>query len=155
MMKMKHIFSKHFILIICLCFSAILGAQNDQNQQKGIAVKGYDVVAYFSKNATKGNTTYQLKYKDLIYRFSSETNKNLFHSNPSKYVPEYGGWCAYAMGKDGSKVDIDPETYEIRNGKLHLFYNKFGTNTLDLWIHEGADKLKANADLNWKQLSKK
>ena len=129
--------------------------QNLQNESKRIAVKGYDVVAYFSNKTIKGSENYQLKYKDVIYRFSSVENKNLFAANPSKYAPQYGGWCAYAMGKDGSKVDIDPETFEIRDGKLYLFYNKFGTNTLELWIKENPEKLKSNADVNWKKLSQK
>lgn len=139
-----------FAQLICLCSYA----QNNLNHYKNLAVKGYDVVAYFSNQTVKGSTTYQLKYKELIYRFSTEENKKLFDANPAKYVPQYGGWCAYAMGKDGSKVDINPETYEIRGGKLYLFYNKFGTNTLDLWHKENPETLKVKADKNWKEIYK-
>ena len=56
-----------------------------------------------------------------------------FASNPAKYEPQYGGWCAYAMGHDGSKVEVDPETFKIINGKLFLFYNRFFNNTLKTW----------------------
>lgn len=144
-------------IIFTILILSILGlaAQNIFNSKKGIAVKGYDVVAYFSGNVIKGDADFSVKHNDLNYRFSTEKNKELFTNNPSKYIPQYGGWCAYAMGKDGSKVDIDPETYEIRDGKLYLFYNKFGTNTLDLWINENTSELKVAADKNWENVKSK
>lgn len=142
---------KNLFFILYLSFTIGLFAQQEQNSDKGIAAKGYDVVAYFSNQTLEGKIEYQLKYRDLIYRFSNESNRNLFKANPSKYAPQYGGWCAYAMSKHGSKVDINPETYEIRDGKLYLFYNKWGTNTLESWKKEGPDKLKIQADLNWKK----
>jgi len=52
-------------------------------------------------------------------------------------------------------VKIDPETYEIRDGKLYLFYNSWGVNTLDLWNKEGAEQLRIKADENWKSIGKK
>lgn len=74
-------------------------------------------------------------------------------ASPEKYEPEYGGWCAYAMGESGEKVKIDPETFKIVNGKLYLFYNFFFNNTLKDWnIDEKHLKLKA--DKNWKMLIK-
>lgn len=151
MKKMKKI-----IVAILVVFGALsLLAQNIHNSKKGIAVKGYDVVAYFDNGAVKGTEQFTVKYKDLMYRFSSESNKIKFLASPIKYMPQYGGWCAYAMGKDGSKVDINPETYEIRDGKLYLFYNKFGTNTLHLWSQENPTQLKAKADKNWAVVSSK
>ena len=59
------------------------------------------------------------------------------------------------MGAKGSKVSVNPETFEIRDGKLYLFYNRGSTNTLDLWIEQGAEELKAKADKNWKKISSK
>ena len=56
--------------------------------------------------------------------------KEVFLKNPTNFEPEYGGWCAYAMGDSGEKVTINPETFKIINGKLYLFYNAFLTNTL-------------------------
>jgi len=77
-------------------------------------------------------------------------DKEEFKKNPSRYEPQYGGWCAYAMGKDGSKVEVDPETFKIIDGKLYLYYNKFFNNTLKSW-NKDEPNLKAKADVNWKQ----
>ena len=59
------------------------------------------------------------------------------------------------MGAKGSKVPVNPKTFEIRDGKLYLFYNKGNTNTLDLWTTEGAEQLKVKADKNWKKINNK
>jgi hypothetical protein len=83
-----------------------------------------------------------------LYYFSSAENKEAFKRSPSKYEPEYGGWCAYAMGKNGEKVNIDPETFKILDGKLYLFYNKYFNNTLTDW-NKDETNLKKKADANW------
>jgi hypothetical protein len=87
----------------------------------------------------------------VYYHFSSPENKKEFRKNPSKYEPEYGGWCAYAMGAKGEKVSIDPETFKIINGKLYLFYNSFFNNTLKSW-NKDETNLKAKADVNWENI---
>ena len=74
--------------------------------------------------------------------------KEEFKKNPAQYEPQYGGWCAYAMGDSGEKVSIDPETFKVLDGKLYLFYNKFFNNTLKSWNKDEA-KLKKSADANW------
>lgn len=122
------------------------------NLDGDIGIKGYDPVAYFTEHkAIKGNKGLSVFYKGVIYNFSSVANKELFKAGPSKYEPEYGGWCAYAMGKNGEKVSVDPETFKITDGKLYLFYNKFLTNTLKDWNKNEAT-LKKNADANWPKL---
>ena len=64
------------------------------------------------------------------------------------YEPAYGGWCAYAMGDSGDKVEIDPETFEVRDGKLYLFYNRLFTNTLPKW-QKNEPILQRKADQSW------
>ena len=61
------------------------------------------------------------------------------------------GWCAYAMGAKGEKVEVDPETFKIVDGKLYLFYNKFFNNTLESWNKDEA-RLRSNADKNWSKI---
>jgi hypothetical protein len=80
-------------------------------------------------------------------------NKEAFKSNLVKYEPAYGGWCAFAMGDNGEKVSVDPETFKIVNGKLYLFYNKYFTNTLTSW-NKDETNLKRKADANWPKLLK-
>lgn len=122
------------------------------NLDDGIAIKGYDPVAYFTQNkAVKGSKDFAVYHQGVTYYFSSAANKESFKANPSKYEPEYGGWCAYAMGEKGEKVSVDPETFKILNGKLYLFYNKYFNNTLKDWNKNEAT-LKKNADANWPKL---
>jgi YHS domain-containing protein len=119
---------------------------NDNN----VAIKGYDPVAYFKKNtAVKGSESLSVYHQGVIYYFSSVENKEEFKKNPSKYEPEYGGWCAYAMGAKNDKVSINPETFKILNGKLYLFYNRGGNNTLTKWNNDESS-LRSKADVNWK-----
>lgn len=122
------------------------------NIQKGAAAEGYDVVAYFSNKALEGSSKFVTQYEGATYRFSSETNLKTFKANPQKYLPAYGGWCAYAMATKAEKVSIDPETFEIRNGKLYLFYNAFFSNTLESWKEENPNELVLKANKNWLQI---
>ena len=116
---------------------------------KQLAIKGYDPVSYFTEGKAKeGKETFVATYQGINYHFTSAANRDLFKTNPSKYEPQYGGWCAYAMGNDGSKVEVDPETFKINNGKLYLFYNKYFTNTKKSWDKDEA-RLMKNADANW------
>ena len=113
------------------------------------AIQGYDPVDYFARNkATKGTAQYTYNYNGIIYRFASAENLAVFKKAPDKYEPQYGGWCAFAMGNDGSKVEVDPETFRIHDGKLYLFYNKFFNNTLKTWLKSEPD-LRKKADNNW------
>ncbi|HWA34356.1 MAG TPA: YHS domain-containing (seleno)protein [Cyclobacteriaceae bacterium] len=124
--------------------------QKNFNLENQLAIQGYDPVAYFEAHkAVKGKPSLSHNYEGVTYYFSSPENKKLFTDNPAKYEPQYGGWCAYAMGATGEKVEIDPETFKIVDGKLYLFYNKFFTNTLPKW-NSAEQELKVKADKNWK-----
>ena len=147
---------KNTITILLLVFTTSLFAQKQHYfVKKGAVAKGYDVVAYFDNEAKQGSKKIATEYDGVKFYFSSEENLKKFKKNPTKYIPQYGGFCAYAMGVKGDKVSINPETFEIRDGKLYLFYNSWGTNTLDLWTKEGADQLKEKADQNWEKITTK
>ncbi len=117
--------------------------------KSGLAIQGYDPVAYFTQNkAVKGTKEFAVVADGVTYYFSSQENKALFKAGYSKYEPQYGGWCAYAMGASGEKVEIDPETFKIVNGKLYLFYHSWTNNTLNKW-NKDEQALKTKADANW------
>lgn len=119
--------------------------------KSSLAIEGYDPVAYFKTNkAIKGKKELSVNHQGAVYYFSTTENKEAFFNNPSAYEPQYGGWCAYAMGKNGEKVDIDPETFKIINGKLYLFYNSFFNNTLTSW-NKDENNLKTKAEVNWQK----
>ena len=144
---------KNTILVLLITFTASLSAQKNYFTKKGVVAKGYDVVSYFNNEAKQGSKEISIEHDGVKFYFSSQKNLNAFQKKPTKYIPQYGGFCAYAMGAKGSKVPVNPETFEIRDGKLYLFYNKGNTNTLDLWTKEGADELKTKADNNWKKIT--
>jgi YHS domain-containing protein len=115
----------------------------------GLAIKGYDPVCYFTANkAVKGSESIALTTEGATYHFATTQDRDLFKANPEKYAPQYGGWCAYAMGANGDKVNIDPGTFELLNGKLYLFYNQYFNNTRKTWDKD-VKNLKAQADIHW------
>lgn len=152
---------KKIFLILLLVFStSIAFAQSvskriaGYNLENKIAIQGYDPVAYFKQSkAVKGKKELVASFEGVFYQFSSLSNKEIFLKNASSFEPQYGGWCAYAMGSAGEKVEINPETFKIIDGKLYLFYNAFFNNTLKSWNKEEAS-LKAKADSNWKKIIK-
>lgn len=145
---------KKLILFSVLLVSVTVFAQEPLrkkhfNLENGLAIDGYDPVAYFKQGkAVKGKKDLAVFTQGATYYFSSIENKELFKVDPSKYEPVYGGWCAYAMGAKGEKVEVDPETFKIINDKLYLFYNKFFNNTLKDWNKDEIN-LHAKADANW------
>ena len=150
---MKHI-------IICLLLITGIGfssnaqpalRQKHFNLATGVAISGYDPVSYFKNKPAKGSSTYSYTYDGVVYHFANAQNLATFKQNPSGYEPQYGGWCAYAMGNTGEKVEVDPETYKIIDGKLYLFYNHFFNNTLKTW-NKSESQLKPKADANWQKL---
>lgn len=145
-------------VIVFVVFSSLLAYSQNAlrtkhfNLENGVAIQGYDPVAYFTQNkAVKGEKKFSASAEGVIYYFSNAANKALFIKDYKKYEPQYGGWCAYAMGANNEKVEIDPETFKIVDGKLYLFYHTWTNNTLTKW-NADEKKLKINADKNWLKL---
>lgn len=149
---------KKLIVLIVAFLSITATAQtvakrtSEFNLEKKVAIQGYDPVAYFKQNkAVKGKKELTSNYEGVTYYFSSQANKEAFLKNPSGFEPQYGGWCAYAMGSSNEKVEINPETFKITDGKLYLFYNAYFNNTLKSWNKDELS-LKKKADANWKKV---
>ncbi|MGB3210872.1 MAG: YHS domain-containing (seleno)protein [Desulforhopalus sp.] len=98
----------------------------------GLAMQGYDPVSYFSGIPLTGKLEFTATHGGITYRFASQKTMNQFVSEPDKYIPAYGGWCAWAM-LDGEKVDIDPERFKVIDGINYLYYDGFWGNTLKKW----------------------
>ncbi len=87
------------------------------------AIQGYDPVAYFTDSKpVKGTSEHVYSYLDQSWHFVSKEHLELFKSNPEKYVPQFGGYCAYGMSR-GYKAQTDPDAWTIAEGKLYLNYN--------------------------------
>ncbi|MBX2944407.1 MAG: YHS domain protein [Cyclobacteriaceae bacterium] len=121
------------------------------NIVKGVAIYGYDPVSYFEGKPVIGKAELKWEYNGVVYQFASTSTLSQFKASPEQYEPAYGGWCAFAMGDYGEKVKVDPLTYKITDGKLYLFYNFWGNNTLNEWNKNEA-KLRANGDKNWQKI---
>ncbi len=115
------------------------------NAEKGVALKGYDPVAYFTGGAAvKGKEELSYRWSGTIWRFSSEDNRTLFTLKPEAYAPQYGGYCAYAMSR-GLIADISPTAWAVVGGKLYLNNNGFAHQ---LWNTDRTENIVA-ANQNW------
>ena len=112
-----------------------------------VMMKGADVVTYFTKNAyTQGNPSIKSSYENVTFYFSSAENKTLFDKDPTRYLPEFGGYCAngvvYSIPWGG-----DADAFEMINGKLYIFGGKGSHDAFMLNV----PKNRALADKYWKE----
>ncbi len=148
--------SKAFLLLsFSLTLVVSYGQTHQWNSQKGFIAQGYDVVSYFDNKPQEGNDKFMAEHGTAKFKFSSKENKDKFVADPEKYSPQYGGYCAYALAKKGEKIKINPKAFDVREGKLYLFYKAYFNNALEKWLEEGPEKLKPKADANWSKLNKK
>lgn len=142
-----------YFLSFMLLVPFMAQAKISYNDESKFGIHGYDAVAYLTdKKAVAGKENISSTYDGVTYLFSTASNKEKFALEPLKYIPAYGGWCAYAMA-DGEKVDVDPKTFKIIDGKTYLFYNGLWGNTLEKWnVKESSFKTKA--DSSWEKLIK-
>ncbi len=146
------------ILLILIIITAACSSSSDEPKDatynvEGVAIDGYDPVAYFEQGeARKGTQNESAIHEGLTYYFSSTKNRLLFQEDPQKYLPEYGGWCAYAIAASSTKMEPDPTMWQIEDGKLQLFYDDWMTSltgSLKEEWNENPVEYKSKADKNW------
>lgn len=116
----------------------------------GLAIKGYDPVAYFEQGGPRaGLSKFTVQHSGVRWQFSSAANKAKFEQNPGKYMPAYGGYCAYGVAQ-GYLVKIEPGAWSIRGGKLYLNYSQSVQRT---WS-KSPDAYISKADVRWPKLIK-
>jgi YHS domain-containing protein len=155
---MKTIKTIMMVIITSLVINALSAQEVFTNQEK-VANNGYDVVNYFTSNsAERGNKEFSEVYKEAIYYFVNMEHLQMFRKDPKKYLPQFDGYCSFAVAKMNQKVPVDPKTFRIDDGKLYLFYNDFWEgkpfNTIVPWINDEA-ALENLAVENWKTLKNK
>ena len=151
-----HLSFRLLTTLLGLFFSISAIAQADEparrrnfNTENGVALREFDPVSYFnSSRPLKGNSKLYHNYKGITYYFVNAENLEEFKKSPDKYEPAYGGWCAYTVGLTGERVKVNPVTYKIINGKLHLFYNFNSDNRLLKW-NKDEKKFISSANRNW------
>jgi len=118
------------------------------NSSLGIVADGYDVVAYFTlRQATKGTEQYSYQWLGSEWHFVKSEHRDMFINNPIKYTPQYGGYCSSGMSK-GYLVPVDPETWQIVDGKLYLHFSKRARSK---WSQNRETNI-ATADTQWEKI---
>lgn len=155
------------LLILCLPLWSLLapaGASQEARPgldkyrlEKGLALAGHDPLSYFAEfggEPVRGSADWTLTHRGVLYRFSSEANRQAFAAAPERYEPAYGGWCAHAMSMD-QRVAPDPTLFRIQDGRLLLFSKGglFGGNRRDAWVKEGPSQRRTLADGHWQAFS--
>lgn len=124
----------------------------------GLALEGYDPVSYFDGRPLRGRPDFAATFDGVRYLFASSENRERFEQRPEGYVPEYGGWCAFGMGTDGlgmelpqERYPVDPEAFEIVDGKLYLFYHSPTFDALQHWRRD-RESIRGRAAEAWARL---
>ncbi len=115
----------------------------------GLALEGYCPVAYFAVNKpVRGKPEFASIHDDVTYHFVSADAKEAFDANSEKYVPAFGGWCAFGMAVS-DKFPIDPTNFKIVDGKLLVFLKNRNVDALELWNDGNERELLKNANAHW------
>ena len=141
------------VLIVLVCFvllAAPLATATQLFERKGLAIDGYDPVAYFTeRKPMKGVPEFRADYQDSTFQFVSADHRDRFAADPEKFVPQYGGYCAYGTAK-GYKAKIDPEAFTVVQGKLYLNYSDAVQTR---WLSDIPGYIQ-KADANWPEVQK-
>jgi YHS domain-containing protein len=140
-----------FLIVLGFGLAGHLHAQAQNLEKSGRALQGYDPVAFFTKGKpVKGDPNISSKINGATYYFASVEDKQLFDKTPAKYVPQFGGYCAYGVSK-GDLVKIEIDAFQIVEGRLLLQYDK---GIRDKFNKDTKGNLQT-ADANWPTVSKK
>lgn len=138
------------VLLLGLATTAIAGKVDPVYQHGGLAIRGYDAVAYYQQSApVKGSSQFSYQWRGATWLFANAENRDRFQAEPDRYAPQYGGYCAYAVSK-GRTASIDPEAWKIVDGKLYLNYSK---GVQRKWEQDVPGNI-VKADKNWPDLHK-
>ncbi|WP_240482138.1 YHS domain-containing (seleno)protein [Ruegeria marisrubri] len=114
----------------------------------GAAVSGYDAVAYFmTGQPVMGDPDISVMWKGVVWRFVSQKNREAFEANPRAFAPQFGGYCAYAVGK-GYLMSADPTAWRIVDGKLYLTHS---AEVADMWQEDIPGNIVL-AEQHWPQV---
>ncbi len=119
----------------------------------GVALEGYCPVAYFAvSKPVRGKPEFASTYNGVTYHLVSADAKKAFDRNPEKYIPAFGGWCAFGMSVQ-DKFPVDPTNFQIVNGRLMVFLRNKNIDALDLWNQGDEAELISKAEAQWNKIS--
>lgn len=148
-MILKFVRMAALTFVVCAVSVSNLLAGSLNLDADGLAIEGHDPVAYFTKNAAvMGSAKMSAMHEGAKYYFSSKENLKMFQSSPAKYLPAYGGFCAFAVSR-GSTASVEPDKFSIVKGKLYLNYSG---NVQMVWREDVPGNISM-ANKNWPGLS--
>ncbi len=146
-----------FVIVALLFATNLLAQDNKANNidNSNIALEGYSPVSYLDLElAQRGNKNFKSVHNKITYYFTSAEQKKSFDKNPTKYLPKFGGFCAFGVYA-GAKFRVDPNKFIVKNGGYYLYLNNVELDAKQLWLAENNhNKLEGVANKNWKKLSK-
>jgi YHS domain-containing protein len=147
---MKHQRTILTLLVATLLVSSLAAAPVNTNW-RGLAIKGYDPVAYFTDGKpVEGSADFTFEWEDAKWRFASAEHRDAFAKEPARYAPQFGGFCAWAVSQ-GYTADIDPEAWKLVDGKLYFNYSP---KVQAKWEEDAAGNI-AKGEANWPALRDK
>jgi len=159
---MKKLFILLFPLTLFAQQNILVGKSFYNVDDAKLVLKGYDVVSYFNDGPVKGKEDLSHSHEGLTYYFATTPNLRSFKKNPNKYLPQYGGYCAFGLGAPSGKYgfnpqkfDVDPMSYKIIDGKLYLFFKNPSFDALSFWENEKESQLRHQADSIWVSIENK
>lgn len=142
--------AKPIAVLTTLGLLASIAHAGEFNESNGVAIKGYDPVAYIRQNKpVRGHPDLRFDYKGSTFLFTNVDNRAAFAANPEKFQPQYGGYCAFGAAS-GYKADIDPASFTVVDGKLYLNYNR---QVQQQWLKDTPGFIR-QADERWPAVQK-
>lgn len=139
--------------ILALLLTAPLYAGEVEPNTRKLGLEGYSPVSYFHTSGPQpGSAKYQANHNGVTYLLQNKNELKQFNANPSRYVPAYGGWCAYGMAVEG-RFPADPTNFKIVNNQLMVFLKNQDLDTCQLWNEGDEAELTAKADTYWDTLN--
>lgn len=147
----RNIFLAVAVAVVALCVSLQPSlAKKPIVSTGGVAIQGYDTVAYFTDNAAvKGATEFGHKWKNVSWLFKSAEHRDMFAANPEKYAPQYGGHCSLSVA-NGRDSNGSAKAWHLHKGKLYLNYSK---EVREKWLGDMEWYIK-QADKEWPRLAR-
>ena len=128
--------------------SAAAAVDPVNKNRSGVALKGYDPVAYFEeRKPVRGSAQFSHEWMGARWQFASAENRDTFAASPNQYAPQFGGYCAWAVSQ-GYTGDVDPDAWRIVEGKLYLNYSK---GVQKKWEQDVIKRIE-EANKNWPML---
>ena len=143
--------TRRFLLsVLALVALALpLAALAAQVRHSTVAVGGYDLVSYHTgEKPLPGNGNHLVVHEDATYLFANEANRKAFAKDPQRYLPAYGGYCAYGVAV-GKKFVGDPHVWELVDGRLYL---NLDNKVKGLWLRDVPGHIQ-KADSRWPRIA--